>query len=219
MINELDYIYGLIVLAILTMSVLIKYRNKKIRGEWILAAFLIGILSLPMGLYLAPLIEIILRLFQVKFSQVFSILLVFIIFSTCYTYLKKESSVFFIKISAVSFFVLLIAFVGWFEVGAYQHEYSTTISIKQFDAPRGEYAGLTADELKGYPALEKVFSGEGCTKSEINTESWYCRVDPEEWRRTLEFIEKKRQESRYLFSIMSMELEVEPDKQAQYQQN
>lgn len=51
------YIYGLVVVAILVTAVLIKYRNKKIGGEWILASFLIGILSLPIGLYLTPVKE------------------------------------------------------------------------------------------------------------------------------------------------------------------
>jgi len=39
MMNELTYIYGLIAVAILVTSVLIKYGGKKIRGEWILAPF------------------------------------------------------------------------------------------------------------------------------------------------------------------------------------
>lgn len=214
MINESNYIYGLIVVAILAISVMIKYRNKKIRGEWILAAFSIGILSLPIGLYLTPLIEIILRLFlpEAGLSQIFSILLILVMLTICYTYLKKESPTFFKKILAVSFLVLLIAFVVWFEIGAYQHEYGRAISIKQFDAPEGEVARLTVDELKGYPALLRASNKEGCTKSEISNESWYCTVDPEEWGPTMDFIGKKRQESRYLFSITGMELEVEPNK-------
>ncbi len=216
MMNELTYIYGLIVVAILVTSVLIKYRSKKFRGEWILAAFLIGILSLPIGLYLTPVIETITRLFLPEggINQIFSILLIFIIMSVCYTYLKKESPVFFIKILTVSFLISLIAFVGWFEVGAYLHEYGKAISIKKFDAPQGEYSELTADELKGYPALEKALSGEGCTKYESDEDSWYCKVDPKEWKPLLEFIEKKRYESMYLFSIMGVELEVELDKRS-----
>jgi hypothetical protein len=110
--------------------------------------------------------------------------------------------------------ISLIAFVGWFEVGAYQHEYGKAISIKKFDAPQGEYSELTADELKGYPALEKALSGEGCTKYESDENSWYCKVHPDEWRPMLEFFEKKRHESMYLFSIMGVELEVELDKRS-----
>ena len=49
---------------------------------------------------------------------------------------------------------------------------------------------VTADELKGYPALEKALSGEGCTK--FNENSWYCKVHPDEWRRTSDFINKKQ---------------------------
>src|SRR5574337_896127 len=94
------YIYGLIVAAILVLSIMIKYRNKKIRGEWILAGFLIGILSLPVGLYLTPVIENVSRLFLPEggSNQIFSIISIFIILSICYTYLKKESPAFFIKL-------------------------------------------------------------------------------------------------------------------------
>ncbi len=108
MMNEVTYIYGLIVVAILAMSVLIKYKGKKILGELILAGFLIGILSLPIGLYLTPAIETITRLFLPEggANQIFSILLIFITLSICYTYLKKESPVFFIKILTVSFLII-----------------------------------------------------------------------------------------------------------------
>jgi len=99
-------------------------------------------------------------------------------------------------------------------LGAYEREYGTAISIKKFDAPQGKYSEVTADEFKGYPALEKALSGEGCTKYDSNEDSWYCKVDPDEWRRTKVFFEKKRHESGYLFSISGVELEVELDKRS-----
>ncbi len=99
-------------------------------------------------------------------------------------------------------------------LGAYEHESGTAISIRKFDAPQGEYIEVTAEELKGYPALEKALSGEGCTKYESNKDSWYCKVDPDEWRRMIGFFEKKRHESGYLFSINGVELEVELDKRS-----
>lgn len=184
------YIYGLIVVAILAASVLFKYRNKKIRKEWILASFLIGILSLPIGLYLAPIIDNVSRLFlpEGPFNQIFSILLIFIILSICYTYLKKESTAFFIKILTVSFLISLIAFVGWFEVGAYEHEERTIIFVNQYDTASGEYIDITK-YMEEYPALNKAIKGEGCEKLEEN--KWYCKTPSDEWRRSLEFISKQ----------------------------
>jgi len=75
-------------------------------------------------------------------------------------------------------------------LGAYEHESGAAISIKKFDIPRGNYSELAMDELKGYPALEKALSGEGCTK--FNEESWYCKVDRDEWQRTSYFISAKQ---------------------------
>lgn len=182
------YIYGLIIAAILVVSILIKYRNKKIRGEWILASFLIGIISLPIGLYLTPVIEIVSRLFLPEggANQIFSIVLIFIILSIFYTYLKKESPAFFIKILTVSFLISLIAFVGWFEIGAYEHE--AVIFVNQYDTPGGEYVDITK-YMEEYPALKKAIKGEGCEKLEEN--KWYCKTPSDEWRRSVDFISKQ----------------------------
>ncbi len=95
-----------------------------------------------------------------------------------------------VKAFTISFFTVFLIVGGWFMLGAYEHEYGKAISIKKFDAPQGDYAELTADELKGYPTLEKALSGEGCTK--FNEYSWYCKVDPDEWSRTLDFVNKKQ---------------------------
>ncbi len=184
------YIYALVVVAILATAVLIKYRNKKLRGEWILASFLIGILSLPIGLYLTPIIENVSRLFLPEggANQIFSILLIFIILAICYTYLKKESLVFFIKILAVSFLISLIAFAGWFEIGAYEHEEGTVIFVYQYDTASGEYVDITK-YMEEYSALKKAIKGEGCEKMGEN--KWYCKTPSDEWRRSVDFISKQ----------------------------
>ncbi len=184
------YIYGLIVVAILALSVLIKNRSKKIRGEWIIAGFLIGILSLPIGLYLTPIIEIITRLFLPEggANQIFSIPSIFIILSVCYTYLKKESPAFFIKILTVSFLISLTAFVGWFEIGAYEHEEGSVIYVYQYDTAMGEYVDITK-YMEEYPALKKAIKGEGCEK--LGENKWYCKTPSDEWRRSVDFISKQ----------------------------
>lgn len=185
------YIYGLVVVAILVGLVLIKYRSKKIRGEWILAGFLIGILSLPIGLYLTPVIENVSRLFLPEggANQIFSIVLIFIILSICYTYLKKESLVFFIKILAVSFLISLILFAGWFSIGAYEHAEGSVIFVNQYDTASGEYVDITK-HMEEYPALNKAIKGEGCEKLEGNNR-WYCKTPSDEWRRSVDFISKQ----------------------------
>lgn len=177
----MDYIYALVVVAILVTAVLIKYRNRNIRGKWILVSFLIGILSLPIGLYLAQIIGA---------NQIFSIISIFIILSICYTYLKKESPAFFIKILIVSFLISLIVFVSWFEIGAYyEYQEGAVIFVNQYDTASGEYVDITK-YMEEYPALNKAIKGEGCEK--LGEKKWYCLTPPsDEWRRSVDFISKQ----------------------------
>ncbi len=159
-------------------------------------SFGLGLL-IPIGLFLP--------LFPLVFLLILSVIGLFV-------FKDRPFVSFTVKAFTISFFTLFLIVGGWFMLGAYEHEYGTAISIKKFDAPQGEYAEVTAEELKGYPALEKALSGEGCTKYESNEDSWYCKVDPKEWRPMLEFFEKKRHESGYLFSIMGVELDAELNK-------
>jgi hypothetical protein len=179
--SVMDFIYALVIVAILVTAVLIKYRNRNIRGEWILVSFLIGILSLPIGLYLAQIIGA---------NQIFSIILIFIILSICYTYLKKESPAFFIKILIVSFLISLIVFVSWFEIGAYyEHQEGAVISVNQYDTASGEYVDITK-YMEEYPLLNKAIKGEGCEK--FGEKKWHCKSPPsDEWRRSVDFISKQ----------------------------
>lgn len=45
-------VIGLIAVAILLLAVLVKYRNKGSRGEWLIAGLAIGILSTIIGFYM-----------------------------------------------------------------------------------------------------------------------------------------------------------------------
>lgn len=132
-------------------------------------------LLIPIGLFLP--------LFPLVFLLILSVIGLFV-------FKDRPFVSFTVKAFTISFFTLFLIVGGWFMLGAYEHEYGTAISIKKFDAPQGEYAEVTAEELKGYPALEKALSGEGCKK--FNEDRWYCKVHPDEWRRTSDFINKKQ---------------------------
>ncbi len=194
------YIYGLIVAAILMTAVLIKYRRKKIRGEWILAGFLIAIISLPLGLILTPVLEIITRLFLPEggFNQIFSVLSMFIIMSICYTYLRKGSAILFVKVSVVSFIVLLLLTVTWFSLS--MSEGGMFMVINEVNIPAGEkvrYVEITQEELEKNQPVKTAMNA--YTESKNNN----FKVDTEDERRVSDFFNKKRYAARFLFSISS----------------
>ncbi len=156
---------------------------------WYLIFFLIGILSLPVGLILSRLITLLTAInLDGIWQLVIPLFVCSILFAIAMYAFKVRSVAFALKALAVSFGFLFLIYVSWFMWSANEHELA--ISITKFDTSQGEYAELTADELKGYLALEKALSGEGCTK--FNEDSWYCKVDPDEWRRTSDFIRKKQ---------------------------
>jgi hypothetical protein len=127
--------------------------------------FLIGILSLPLGLILSGLLSLLSPAINIEgiWQLVFPLFICSILFAIAIYAFKVRSVVFALKALAISFGFLFLIYVAWFMWSANEHE-SGAISITKFDTPQGEYAELTADELKGYPALEKALSGEGCTK-------------------------------------------------------
>ncbi len=192
------YIYGLIVAAILVTAVLIKYRNKGIRGEWILAGFLIAIISLPLGLVLTPVMQIMTRLFlpEGPFNQIFSVLSMFIILSICYTYLRKGSAILFVKVSVVSFLVLVLVTVAWFSLS--MSEGGMFMIIEEVNIPAGEkvrYVEITQEELEKYPPLKKAMNA----YTESNSSEF--KVDIEDQGKVSDFFNKKRYAARFLFSI------------------
>ncbi len=98
--------------------------RKRFRGDWILAGLLIGIISIFIDWLISPLLERLIRLFSREsgLAQIIAMLLIFVVLSIVYTYLKKESGVFFVKTLAVSFsgaalflsIVWLFIKIGWF---------------------------------------------------------------------------------------------------------
>ncbi|GFO96720.1 hypothetical protein ig2599ANME_0910 [groundwater metagenome] len=202
------YIYGLVVASILLLSVMIKYRSKKIQGEWVLAGFLIGIFSLPLGLFLTPVIEIITRLFLPEggLNQIFSVLLMSILLSICYTYLKKGSVYLFIKVAAVSIVMLFLVIAAWFSIS--MGEGGLFISIQKFDTveeilganPSLEKVEITEKELDEYPGIKKAIS----VCRSVDTCS--SKVDPAEWN-IRDLIQEKARQLGYLFHFTDADLE------------
>ncbi|MCZ7399016.1 MAG: hypothetical protein O8C62_04940 [Candidatus Methanoperedens sp.] len=192
------YIYGLIVAALLVTAVLIKYRNKGFRGEWILAGFLIAIISLPLGLVLSPVMQIMTRLFlpEGPFNQIFSVLSMFIILSICYTYLRKGSAILFVKVLGVSFLVLILVIVAWFSLS--MSEGGMFMVIQEVNIPAGEkvrFVEITREELGKNPPLEKAM----IAYTESNSSEF--KVDNEDQGKVSDFFNKKRYAARFLFSI------------------
>jgi hypothetical protein len=192
------YIYSLIVVAILLTIVLIKYRSKGIRREWILAGFLIAIISLPLGLILTPVLEIMTRLFLPEggFNQIFSVLSMFIIMSISYTYLRKGSAILFAKVSVVSFLVLLLVTVTWFSLS--MSEGGMFMVFEEVNIPVGgkvKFVEITQEELEKYPPVKTAMNA--YKESKNNN----FKVDVEDERKVSDFFNKKRYTARFLFSI------------------
>ncbi|MFZ3060379.1 MAG: hypothetical protein WA102_11675 [Candidatus Methanoperedens sp.] len=192
------YIYGLIVAAILVTAVLIKYRNKGIRGEWILAGFLIAIISLPLGLVLTPVLQILARLFlpEGPFNQIFSVLSMFIILSICYTYLRKGSAILFVKVLVASFLVLVLVIVAWFSLS--MGEGGMFMVIEEVNIPADEkvrFAEITQEEL------EKLLPLKTAMDAYAESNSSEFKVDIEDQGKVSDFFNKKRYAARFLFSI------------------
>jgi multisubunit Na+/H+ antiporter MnhB subunit len=192
------YIYGLIAAAILITAVLIKYRSKRIRGEWVLAGFLIAVISLPLGLVLTPVVEILTRLFLPEggFNQIFSVLSMFIIMSICYTYLRKRSAILFVKVLIVSFLGLLLLAVTWFSLSMSGGGMFMVIEVVNIPAvEKVRYIEITQEELERFQPLNKAMN------SYTQSNSSEFKIDTEDQRSVIDFFEKKRHAAGFLFSI------------------
>jgi hypothetical protein len=105
-------LFGLIT-ALLILVILIW---KRFRGEWITGGLLLGIISIFIDWLISPLLERLIRLFSREsgLAQIIALLLIFVVLSIVYTYLKKESGAFFVKTLAVSFLgAALFISIGW----------------------------------------------------------------------------------------------------------
>lgn len=172
----MEYNNLLVIVAIILLAIAVKYRNKNVKAEWILIAALIGISSIPIGLYIGR-------------DIIFSILIL-VILTIGYIYLRKLPAKSFLKVFAVSFLISLIAFAGFMMAYYDSGHYDTVLEIKRFDIQGYEYVvNITTEELNQYPVLQKAINGEGCTKS--NENNWHCGVPPEEWNKIKDFINSK----------------------------
>jgi len=146
----------------------------------------IGILSFLIGEYWRE------KIFHIGIdgtSEIyFTLLIYFILFGIGLYVAKEYSLVFILRAFVVSFIMLTLIFGGFFVWSAHEHYYAKSIHIHKLHETPAEYVNITEEELKKYPALRKVISGEGCTKS---NDSWYLKVHPDEWKRTIDFIREK----------------------------
>ncbi len=191
-------VIGLIAVAILLLAVLVKYRNKGSRGEWLIAGLAIGILSTIIGFYMGTITSLFLPNFLR--DPVFRILLLFIVSSIVYTYLKKESAVYFMKLLFFSFIVVLFSAFALFLT--LQSESGLIVIVEKISIDSQingiDYVNLniTEKELDEYPVLKKAIID---CRDFSNCSS---KPDVEEWMSASGFLEKKAHDLRYLFSVM-----------------
>lgn len=83
----------------------------------------------------------------------------FIILSICYTYLRKGSAILFVKVSGVSFLVLVLVIVAWFSLS--MSEGGMFMVIQEVNIPAGEkvrFVEITREELEKYPLLKHAIN-------------------------------------------------------------
>ena len=192
-------VIGSIAVAVSLLVVLVKYRNKGFRGDWLIAGLAIGILSPIIGLYMGNILGVLLHLPDGPFVQIFLILLIFIVSSIVYTYYKKESAVYFTKILFFSFVVVMFSGFGLFLIG--QSDTGLTVMVEKIPIESqingmNDYVNLNITELDEYPVLKKAI----IECRDFNN----CSSKPniEEWMSARGFLENKTHESGYLFSVM-----------------
>jgi len=95
------------------------------------------------------------------------------------------------KLLKISISIICVVFIS-----GCTSEYNAEISIKEFeDIGNSTYFEITDDELKEYPILIRLISGQECTKSDYSS----CELNSDEFKRFTDFYKMKHHE--YLFSI------------------
>lgn len=204
------FIFGLIILILLVLAILIKNWNKKIQGEWILAGFLIGIISILINLFISPLLEILIRLFLIEtgLAQIIAMLLIFVVLSVVYTYFRKESGAFFAKTLVVSFLgAALLVIIGLFLAG--QGAGGILISIEEVKVDpaldKFKYAELKGSDLDDYPELKTAFA-EYMSTGKLST-----RIDYEQQNKISNFLQTKERRTPAEFYFIIPDASVEED--------
>lgn len=202
MVSNAEYLAaGLIAVAISLLAVLVKYGTKGFRRDWLIAGLVIGILSPIIGLLMGGYVLHFLYP-DGPFAQLVLGLLIFIFSCIVYTYFKKESSGFFLKVLFSSFAVLIFAAFALFLT--MQSDTGLTVRVEKipFDSRingMNDYViiNITENELNENPVLKKMIID--CRDSNI------CDSKPnlEEWISERGILEKKEHESGYLFTIIN----------------
>lgn len=209
MLSNTEYLLiVLIAVAISLLAVLAKYRNKKIRGDWLIAGLAIGILSPIIGLSMGgPILHFLFP--DGPLAQFFLGFFIFIFSCIGYTHIKKESSEFLIKLSVFSITVvifsgLILAMSG--DSGLIVVVEKIPLDPKINGLNEYEYVNITEKELFEYPALKKAI----IECRDLNN----CDSNPnnEEWRATRSFLENKSHQSGYLFSVVDERSEADLNK-------
>jgi hypothetical protein len=169
MVSTIEYIIGIIIVAILLFAIIIKYRNNE--KEWILTAIFIGLVSLPIGLIIIG---------KIIYIQILDILISSIILSIFYSVIRKNPNIF-LKTFLVAVLVSVIVFVGWFN--ASMGEGGLFVEIQKYDSieemsnhTHSEFKILLKEEdLNKYPGIKKAI--DEC----VNSNKCTSKVDSSEW--------------------------------------
>ena len=166
MVSTIEYFIGIIIVAILLLASIIKYRNNE--KEWIIMAVFIGLASLPISLFFIG-------------QNILYILILGFILSIFYAVIRKNPKAI-IKTFLVAFLVSVIVFVGWFNVS--MSEGGLHLVIQKYDSieemSNRTHSGnnivlLTEEDLNKHPGIKKAI--DEC----VNSNKCTSKVDSSEW--------------------------------------
>ena len=166
MVTTIEYFIGIIIVAILLLASIIKYRNNE--KEWILTAIFIGMVSLPLSLIIIG-------------QNILYLLISSIFLSIFYAVIRKDKKII-VKTSLVAFLVSVILFVGWFYVS--MDEGGVHAVIQKYDSieemPNRTFSGnnivlITEEDLNKHPGIKKAI--DEC----VNSDNCNSKVDSSEW--------------------------------------
>ena len=166
MVSTIEYFIGIIIVAILLLASIIKYRNNE--KEWIIMAVFIGLASLPISLFFIG-------------QNILYILILSFILSIFYAVIRKNPKAI-IKTFLVAFLVSVIVFVGWFNVS--MSEGGLHLVIQKYDSieemSNRTHSGnnivlLTEEDLNKHPGIKKAI--DEC----VNSNKCTSKVDSSEW--------------------------------------
>ena len=166
MVSTIEYFIGIIIVAILLLASIIKYRNNE--KEWIIMAVFIGLASLPISLFFIG-------------QNILYILILSFILSIFYAVIRKNPKAI-IKTFLVAFLVSVIVFVGWFNVS--MSEGGLHLVIQKYDSieemSNRTHSGnnivlLIEEDLNKHPGIKKAI--DEC----VNSNKCTSKVDSSEW--------------------------------------